>query len=118
MNSSSNNSYFKDIEYFIHIQFVNNSLKPISVKKYDSNISIKTDVPARKIVHEAINTNAYGIYLVHNHPSGIIKPSENDLFVTKLMYDTLLPLDISLIDHIIVGKDSYYSIGEHKDYKK
>lgn len=48
----------------------------------------------------------------HNHPSGNISPSKQDIELTQHMYDSLKTLDIRLIDHIIITKDSYFSFLE------
>ena len=61
------------------------------------------------IVKEAVNTNAFGVYLVHNHPSGDVIPSKSDVYSTENLIDVLRTIDVSLVDHIIVGKDKYYS---------
>ncbi len=70
----------------------------------ESNVSI------RKIVAAALKYNASSVVLAHNHPSGIIHPSEEDLSVTGKICDTLESIGISVIDHIIVSGDKFTSL--------
>ena len=68
----------------------------------------------REVFVEAVNNRAVSIILVHNHPSGNPKPSKNDLVVTRQMKDAGELLGIKLIDHIIIGDNSYISLSEEK----
>ena len=68
----------------------------------------------REVFVEAVNNRAVSILLVHNHPSGNPKPSKNDLVVTRQMKDAGELLGIKLIDHIIIGDNSYVSLSEEK----
>ena len=55
---------------------------------------------------------ATGIILSHNHPSGNIQPSEEDLNITKRISAAGKLLEIQVLDHIIVTVDGYYSFGD------
>ena len=61
------------------------------------------------IFRNAINIGATSILLSHNHPSGNPKPSEEDRQLTKKFVAAGKLLDISVVDHIIIGKERYYS---------
>ena len=65
-----------------------------------------------KIFKKAIENNASGIILCHNHPSGNLKPSEADINLTKKMRDGGKLLDISVLDHIIIGEEKYFSFAD------
>lgn len=69
----------------------------------------------RDIYKSAILSNSSGIILLHNHPSGNPKPSDEDLLVTRRMIKSSKIMDIRLLDHIIVagGTGDYYSFREH-----
>jgi DNA repair protein RadC len=54
-----------------------------------------------------------GLILVHNHPSGHPEPSEEDKRLTRAVSDAARALDIRVLDHIVVGKDGYYSFMEN-----
>ena len=68
----------------------------------------------REVFVEAIKNRAVSIILVHNHPSGNPKPSKNDLIVTGKMKEAGELLGIKLVDHIIIGDNSYVSLSEEK----
>lgn len=61
------------------------------------------------VAKRALLRSARSIVLCHNHPSGIVSPSEEDNLVTREVRHALEPLEIHLLDHIIVSKYDYYS---------
>lgn len=67
----------------------------------------------RRIIESALSRNSAGIILVHNHPSGNPSPSGEDKALTAEIADAAKTLDIRVLDHIIVGKDGYYSFMEN-----
>lgn len=67
----------------------------------------------RRIVESALSRHAAGIILVHNHPSGNPMPSKEDKALTRDIADAAITLDIRVLDHIIVGKDGYFSFMEN-----
>ncbi len=66
----------------------------------------------RKILENALKHKASAVILVHNHPSGHLKPSEADIRLTRTLQDTARALDILVHDHIIVGGNRYFSFRE------
>ncbi len=68
----------------------------------------------REVFTHAFRNGAAGIMLLHNHPGGNPVPSENDLLVTERISRTGALADIPLIDHIILGDNSYFSFKESK----
>ena len=73
------------------------------------------DVP--NIFKHAILSNASHVLCIHNHPSGDPTPSTEDLQITKRIKLAGDLLGISLIDHIVIGADTYYSFKERGDLK-
>lgn len=71
-----------------------------------------TVVDVRLILREAVNRYASGIVLGHNHPSGNCKPSPQDTLLTKKLKEAACWMDLSLLDHIIVCGDTYYSFAD------
>ena len=65
----------------------------------------------RDAVRLALSDNAAGVYLAHNHPSGIALPSQDDYHATDVMRAALEPLGIRLLDHIIVAENDFVSLG-------
>lgn len=68
-----------------------------------------TVVDIRIILAVALKCNASNIIMVHNHPSGKLVPSDADRSITKKLKDSCNLLEISLLDHLIVTKEGYYS---------
>ncbi|SHE77944.1 DNA repair protein radc [Flavobacterium fontis] len=68
-----------------------------------------TVVDVRIILGVALKCNASSIIMVHNHPSGKLTPSDNDKTITKRLKQACGLLDISLLDHLIITKEGYYS---------
>lgn len=66
----------------------------------------------RNIIKKALDKNATGIIMIHNHPSGICDPSPADIKLTISMKDSAKLMNIKIIDHIIVGKSGCYSFVE------
>lgn len=64
----------------------------------------------REIVKKVLFYGAVAIIVVHNHPSGSPVPSENDWIITDKIIKACKVFDVSVHDHIIVTKDSYFSI--------
>ena len=67
----------------------------------------------REIVFKALMTNAVSVIVAHNHPSGELSPSEQDIAVTKRLKEALDIVGISLTDHIIVGMGNFLSMREY-----
>ena len=64
----------------------------------------------RKIVENALRSNAVLVALAHNHPSGVAFPSHEDKIATKMVQDALDTIGVRLVDHIIVADDDYISL--------
>jgi DNA repair protein RadC len=69
-----------------------------------------TPVYVREVVKRALELSATSIILVHNHPSGDPTPSRADIEMTKQIIDAAQKLDISVHDHLIVGRDGHISL--------
>ena len=66
----------------------------------------------KKIFFIALENHASSLILGHNHPSGQATPSEADMKITKKLKDSGALLEISVLDHIIVANDVYYSFAD------
>jgi DNA repair protein RadC len=64
------------------------------------------------ILQLALMSNATSIILSHNHPSGTLKPSQGDKDITEKIRDACKYHDFSLLDHIIVTSEGYFSFSE------
>lgn len=69
----------------------------------------QTPIYPREIIKRILFYNAAAIILIHNHPSGQPKPSENDIKITQSILELCENINVRLHDHIIVAADKYYS---------
>lgn len=72
----------------------------------------KSVVYPRKILERALCHNARSIVFVHNHPSGNVSPSQKDIELTEEMKKFFKIVDINVLDHIIITKNSHFSFLE------
>lgn len=98
-------------EYF-YVAYLSNSNEVLGVCKISEGGITGTTVDVRLIFGIALKTNAVGMILCHNHPSGTLKPSEADKSLTYKIQEAGQTLDIKLLDHIIVTSSSYYSFAD------
>ncbi|MDU8952966.1 MAG: JAB domain-containing protein, partial [Streptococcus sp.] len=68
-----------------------------------------------EILHYACHLMATSLIVVHNHPSGEAYPSRNDIDFTQKIKRSCDDLGICLLDHLIVGKSTYYSFREERE---
>lgn len=80
----------------------------ISIGSLDASIA-----HPREIFKNCIKRSAAGVILVHNHPSGDATPSDDDLEMTQRVIKAGTVLGIYVVDHVILGKGSFYSMREH-----
>lgn len=98
----------RDKEFF----FVIGLTRANTLKYYDmvSMGSLKSTVAEpREVFRHAILHATASIMVAHNHPSGNIQPSQSDIAITKVLYESGKVLCIPLIDHIIVTEKEWYS---------
>ena len=67
----------------------------------------------RKILERSVELGAAGLVVVHNHPSGVARPSDEDFKMTRRLASTAQALDIRLLDHLIVTSAGTYSWHAH-----
>jgi DNA repair protein RadC len=73
----------------------------------------QASVYPREVVKAALEYNAAGLILAHNHPSGIAEPSGADRMLTKTLQQALSLIDVRVLDHFIVAGHQVYSFAEH-----
>ena len=104
-------SYPKDQEHFVVI-FMNAQNQIISTELISSGSLATAAVFPREIVKRLLALEAGAIICGHNHPSlEVTQPSNSDRALTKKLQQALASIDVSLLDHIIVG-DGYYSFSD------
>ena len=106
--------YFDDIDIFesFFILCLNRNNQTIAYAKISQGGVAGTVVDIKLIAKYAIDCLASGVILAHNHPSGNLKPSNEDLAITKKVKEGLKRLDISVLDHLILTSQGYLSFGD------
>ncbi|MBS3155260.1 DNA repair protein RadC [Candidatus Woesearchaeota archaeon] len=104
-------NYKKEV---LSVVLLDTKLRVIKVKEVSVGILNSSLSHPREIFKEAIKESAYAIILVHNHPSGDCTPSESDLTTTTNLIKVGNYLDIKLLDHVVIGRNGYWSFRENK----
>jgi DNA repair protein RadC len=95
-----------------YVIYLNRANEIISIKQLSKGGITGTVVDARLIFKFGINFLASGIILTHNHPSGQLKPSEEDLKLTKKIKVIGNLMGILVLDHLIFGDNAYFSFAD------
>lgn len=94
------------------VLYLNRANHVLGLNTYSIGSAAGTLVCTRQILAVALKSNSSGIILSHNHPSGNSSPSSADRDITKRMKQAAEYMELSLLDHIIITKDSYYSFAD------
>lgn len=96
------------------VMYLSNSHKLLDRKRISIGGLTATTVDVRVILKSALEKNCTYIALAHNHPSGSVKPSKEDIALTKKIQEACQIMDIKLLDHVIVGE--HFSSGDCNYY--
>lgn len=101
-------------EHFV-VLYLNQAQRVIAGYKVSTGGITSTVGDLRLIFSVALKSLATGFIVGHNHPSGNMQPSSQDMLLTQKLKDAGLIMDIKLIDHIILGpeKGNYYSFADN-----
>ncbi len=102
---------FKTSEVFLVI-FLNQSNKILHQEIISQGGISSTVVDPRIIFKKALEYNSAAIILCHNHPSGSLKPSKEDIAVTNKLKEAAKLLDLKILDHLIVSNEGYFSFSD------
>jgi DNA repair protein RadC len=91
---------------------LNSRNKKIGISTISVGTLTTSLVHPREVFKEDLAHSAASVILAHNHPSGDPEPSEDDLKITRKLVESGKILGVEVIDHIIVGKNSFYSFRE------
>lgn len=94
--------------------FLNKANRLIAKEMISSGGLDSTIIDNRMIIRKAIDKKAAAVILVHNHPSGSALPSRADIAQTQALNRALKTCDLSLLDHVIIARDSYYSFADER----
>ena len=116
-----NVKYFQlhlDYKEMFYVIYVNSADRLLSVLKISEGSDLNVTISIKQIIQGALLQNAVGMVLVHNHPSGDVEPSEEDIKLTNHIKKCAKMFDIALYDHIIISQDDFYSFDEEYSPKK
>lgn len=111
LNYLRKNIGISKIEEF-KVIFLNSNNEVLGVETLFQGTIDKSAVYPRKILERVMFYNARSIIFAHNHPSGNTSPSSKDIEITKMMKEFFKMVDVSVLDHIIISRDSYFSFLE------
>lgn len=94
------------------VLFLNQANRVQKRVKISSGGISETAVDIRLILKNAIMCGASGVILSHNHPSGNERPSSADEMFTKKIKEAAKLMDIRILDHVIIAKDTYFSFAD------
>ena len=92
-----------------HVLFLDNKLQLIADERQQKGTVNHTPVYPREVVKRALELGASSLILAHNHPSGDVNPSKEDVEITKLIIAAAKPLGIEVHDHLIIGAKKHFS---------
>lgn len=102
----------KKQEYF-YCLYLNNKNQILERKLLFMGTVNKSIVHPREVFKNAYLSSASSIICVHNHPSGDVNPSKEDINLTKSLIEIGRLQNIPILDHIIIGNDNYYSMSDN-----
>ncbi|MDR3071539.1 MAG: DNA repair protein RadC [Endomicrobium sp.] len=85
----------------------------IDCLEIESGTVNKSFLTPRKIAEIALKFKAVALIVAHNHPGGTLKPSQNDIDATACLKQALISIEVSLLDHIIISNNNYFSFKEY-----
>ena len=98
-------------EYF-KVLFLNQANQVLGYTLISEGGITETSVDVRIILQAALLTNSVALVLAHNHPSGNLKPSRQDMEITKQVKEAAKLMRITVIDHLILRDAGYYSFSD------
>ena len=122
-NSSIIFNYFKNLfinetQENFYALYLNTKMELISYKLLFKGTINTSVVHPREIFRHAFLESAYSVIVIHNHPSNNTTPSNEDTELTNKLFEIGNIMSIPLLDHIIIGKDNYYSFYENMHKKE
>lgn len=95
-----------------YVVFMNRANRVLGIMLVSIGGMSGTVVDIRIILQTALKVNCSSICLAHNHPSGALKASPQDLYLTKKLAEACKWMDIQLVDHLIMTEESYLSLAD------
>ena len=102
-----------DHKEFFWILLLNRANKVLAFAEISKGDSVSASVSIKEIMQLVLLSNSVAIILIHNHPSGQLKPSQSDINFTKKIQEMALIFNVNVFDHLIITSESYYSFADN-----
>lgn len=96
----------------VKILLLNKSNRALGVYDLSKGGMSSSIIDVKIVLSIALKSLASGIIIVHNHPSGNLSPSKADIDITEKLKSACNLMDITVLDHLIISKDNYYSFAD------
>ena len=100
------------IEHFL-VLFLDTRHRVLALEEVSRGTLDGTVVYEREVVRRALHHHAGAVVLCHNHPSGVVSPSETDKKLTRELTAALALVRVRVLDHLIIGEQAAFSFVEH-----
>lgn len=101
-----------EFQEIVKIVLLNNSNEVLGIFELSKGGSRGSVVDIKIMLSVALKAHSTALIMVHNHPSGTLKPSNNDVALTKKVKKACKMVDLTLLDHLIITKNGYYSFSD------
>ena len=101
-----------ELQEQFYVLYLNRANKIIGYYKHTVGGTAGTVFDMKLVLGTALKSLSHGIIVAHNHPSGNTKPSDADIQLTKKLKEAAKSMDISVLDHLIITKESYTSFAD------
>ena len=101
-----------DLKEFFWVVLLSHANRVLGISEIGSGTPKGVATNLHEIYQLVLKTNATAIVVAHNHPSGNLKPSENDRWITKKLQKLAKLIDVTFLDHLIITSESYYSFSD------
>lgn len=106
--------YLGEINECFYVICLDNNSKLIKAELIIKGDVNGAHIDPKKLLQVCMSNNTANVILSHNHPSGKLNPSDDDIEATREIINMLRPINIKVLDHIIVGGSKYFSFIENK----
>jgi len=101
----------RSAEVFV-VMFLDAQFRMLCLEEMFHGTLTFTQVHPREIIKRALALNAHAVVVAHNHPSGVAEPSKADEAMTQHLKAALRLVDVTLVDHLVVGQGTVVSMAE------
>lgn len=101
-----------DYKEFFYVMLLNRKNEVLGVSCIGEGATSGVVVNKKEVFQLMLRANASAVILSHNHPSGNLKPSMNDIELTKKLVEFSKLIDVQILDHLILTSESYFSFAD------